>query len=237
MSSAEKKKYKPQLIFKDKQIFLVNKPAGWVTLNVDTYSGETLEDWVVKNIQFSNSAFQKKRAGIVHRLDKDTWGIVLGARNKRDFNFLQQQFKKRQVRKKYLALVSGELRSEGKVVSPIGRMSYNRFKYGVTPDGKQAETRFKPKDKYIIEGRVYTLVEVWPKTGRTHQIRVHMQYLSHPVYGDSLYGGKLAEKRTMFLVAQEISFLHPKSKEEISFRIDLPQELEIILKNAKKKES
>jgi len=237
VSSAEKKKYNPQLVFKDKNIFLVNKPAGWVTLNVDTYQGKTLEDWVNENIQFSNHSFPIKRAGIVHRLDKDTWGIILGTSNERDFNFLQRQFKKRQVRKKYLALVSGELRSEGKVVSPVGRLSYNRFKYGVNPDGKEAETRFKPRERYLLGGRVYTLVEVWPKTGRTHQIRVHMQYLGHPVYGDGLYGGKLAEDRTMFLVAQEISFLHPKSREEISFKVDLPEELKSILKNAEKKES
>ncbi len=208
-----------------------------MTLNVDTYQGKTLEDWVVKNIQFSNYNFQKNRGGIVHRLDKDTWGIILGAKNKEAFDFLQGQFKSRQVKKKYLALVRGDLKSEGKVVSPVGRLPYNRLRYGVNPDGKKAETRFKPVGKYFIEGNVYTLVEVWPKTGRTHQIRVHLQYLGHPIYGDSLYGGKLGEDRTMFLVAQEIAFLHPEKEERVSFKVGLPGELKKILEHAKKEKT
>jgi len=236
--SAKKKRksLEPEIVFEDDYVFLVNKPAGWVTLRVNTYQGITLQDWVEKNIQFPNLRFLKKRGGLAHRLDKDTWGLVLGAKRKQAFNILQAQFKKRLVKKKYLALLRGELKSKGKIVSPIGRLPYNKLRYGVVPDGKEAETEFEPVGKYIIKEEIYTLVKVGLKTGRTHQIRVHFKHLGHPVYGDCMYGGKKEEGKWMFLIAKEISFLHPEREKEMEFEIGLPKELKEVIINAKKTE-
>lgn len=235
MSNAAKKSLEPKIVYQDDQIFLVNKPGGWVTLKVKTYDGCTLQEWVDKNVREARKV-RKVRSGIVHRLDKDTWGLVLGAKNKPAFDFLQNQFKKRKVKKEYWALVHGNLRSRGEVVSPIGRLAYNRFKYGVQPDGKSAQTKFEPGGNYKIGDDLYTLVKVWPKTGRTHQIRVHLKYLGHPIYGDSLYGIDEDESRPMFLVAKKISFLHPKTQKKVRFKIDLPEAIKNIIENAKETE-
>ncbi len=235
MSTAEKKNLKPKVIYQDDHLFLVNKPGGWVTLKVKTYQGITLQDWVNNNVREVRKALDGReavcRSGIVHRLDKDTWGIVLGAKNQQVFENLQNQFKQRLVKKTYNALIHGELKTSGKVVSPVGRLSYNRFKYGVKLDGKPAETKFEPIKNYRINGRNYTLVKVWPKTGRTHQIRVHFKYLGHPLWGDSLYGGKESKERSMFLVAQKISFFHPGIDKRVKYQIGLPDKLKKILEN------
>lgn len=231
MSSVKKKNLEPEIIYQDKYIFLVNKPSGWVILKVDTYQGFTLQDWVEEKIQDSSFA---RRNGIAHRLDKDTWGIILGAKDKKSFDFLQSQFKHREVEKEYRALVRGELKSEGKVVSPIGRLSHNRLKMTVTASGKPAETKFKPIGQYKIDGNIYTLVVVWPKTGRTHQIRIHFKYLGHPIFGDQLYGGKREKGKEMFLVARKIKFIHPQFHNKVEFEIDLPYALERIINDAQK---
>ncbi len=231
MSPVKKRNLKPEIIFEDSDIFLINKPAGWVTLNVQTYQGITLQDWVSKNVNINFV----HRCGIVHRLDKGTWGIVLAAKNKICFEELQKQFKQRKVKKEYLGLVRGELRSKGELVSPVGRLPYNKLRYGVTLEGKPAQTKFKPVKTYLVDGDIYTLVKVWPKTGRTHQIRVHFKHLGHPLYGDSLYGGKKEEEKPMFLVARKINFLHPKLRKRMTFKIKLPDVLKEVIKNGKKK--
>lgn len=239
MSNVKRRLPDPKIVFQDKYIFVINKPAGWVTLNVNTYNGRTLQAWVEKHLKIENckledsSAFNR-RYGIVHRLDKDTWGLVLGAKDKHSFQILQSQFKARQVKKEYWALVRGKLKSEGKLVSPVGRLPNNKLKRGVSLTGKPAETKFKPFCYYKINGQVYTLVIVWPKTGRTHQIRVHFKYLGHPLYGDQIYGGKKEKGKNMFLVAKKISFSHPKTKDINQFEIDLPIILKKIINEAKK---
>jgi 23S rRNA pseudouridine1911/1915/1917 synthase len=239
VSSVKKRSPEPEIIYQNGCVFLVNKPSGWVTLRVWTYQGFTLQDWVNKNVQCSMSHVQgssfAERNGIVHRLDKDTWGIVLGAKNVESFKFLQRQFRQREIKKEYWVLVRGRLRSKGEVVSPIGRLPRNRMKMGVTTSGKPAETRFKPIREYKINDDVYTLIKVWPKTGRTHQIRVHFKYLGHPVFGDQLYGGKKEENKKMFLVAKKIGFVHPDNMEKKEFEIDLPDSLRRMLINAEEK--
>ncbi len=241
MSSVKKKLPDPEIIYQDKNIFVINKPAGWVTLKVNTYKGFTLQDWVEKKFQeirqarnrYKNSAFIR-RFGIAHRLDKDTSGLILGGKDEQSFQALQSQFKTRQVKKEYWALVRGKLKSEGKLVSPIGRLPSNKLKRGVTLTGKPSVTKFKPLCYYKINNQVYTLVIVWPKTGRTHQIRVHFKHLGHPVFGDQLYGGKKETNKNMFLVAKKISFFHPKTENIYQFEIDLPIKLRRIIDEAKK---
>lgn len=233
---------KIKVIYQDDFLLVVNKPGGLVVLRTLTCHEKTLQDWVDDNFQFS--VFPKKgslrdnfqfasdfarRAGIVHRLDKDTWGLILIAKNKKIFNQLQQQFKERNVEKTYWALVRGKLLGEGKVVAPIGRLARDRLKFGVVVKGKSAETNYRVIRQLKFCGEGYTLVAVKPKTGRTHQIRVHFRYLGHPIFGDSAYGGKKERGKPMFLIAKKIKFLHPGTGREVSFEVKLPRELARII--------
>ncbi|MCL5113658.1 MAG: RluA family pseudouridine synthase [Patescibacteria group bacterium] len=183
-----------------------------------------------------------KRAGIVHRLDKETSGILLIAKNPDVFLNLQSQFKERKVRKTYIALVHGIVRpEEGEIDVPLGRLSFNRKRFGVVAGGRESTTRYKVLTiKYLMTGKreeVLSLLELNPKTGRTHQIRVHLKYFNHPVFADSLYAGRKTARGDrkllprLFLHAAKISFEHPRTKKIISFESPLPEQLENFLKN------
>jgi len=216
---------KIEVVYQDRFLAVLNKPAGVVVLKGPTVKGLTLEDWLREN--FRSSAFNcyHYRAGIVHRLDKETWGLILVAKTDSVFTALQHQFKERKVKKIYWALVRGEPPAEGQIVAPIGRLPGRRLKWGVVPRGRKAITDYRLKRRLLINHQWYSLVEVRPITGRTHQIRVHFQYLGHPVFGDPLYGGRRERGRPMFLVAKTLEFFHPEKKERLTLTIDLPQEL------------
>ena len=222
------KNIKPNLsivIYEDGYLLVLNKPAGWVTLRSRNKMTSSLQDFVERNFKI----FVAGRAGIVHRLDKDTCGLVIVAKNERVFQDLQKQFKKRQVKKVYWALICGRLSGEGEIFAPVKRTDNKKLKFEVGVGGRQAETKFKVLKNVVLYGKIFTLVEVRPKTGRTHQIRVHFKYLGHPIFGDKVYGGKESAKGPMFLVAKGISFLHPVTGEKLKFSIDLPKDLEKIL--------
>ncbi len=212
----------------------LNKPAGLVVLNGPTVRGETLEEWI--RAHFPDLVFNQKheRAGIVHRLDKETWGLILVAKNQSVFLSLQQQFKERTIKKVYWALVWGNPPKEGRITAPVGRLPGRRLKWGVRPGGRPAITDYQLKKKVLIGQQEYSLVEVRPLTGRTHQIRVHFQYLGHPIFGDQFYGGRRERGRPMFLIAKELEFFHPKKQELLKLVIDLPRELLIWLNQDEK---
>ncbi len=231
---------KPSIVFEDDSMVAVVKPYGMIVNNADTSKHEyTLQDWVKENINIDKKSADKDsdfylRDGIVHRLDKETSGIILIAKNEKAFKNLQSQFKNRQVEKCYLALCHGEFSEEGKVVVPVGRLPWNRMRFGVIPKGKNAETDFKPDSVYEDpddRNLRLSLVKAYPKTGRTHQIRVHLQYINHPIYSDILYSGRKISRRDRkrlprhFLHAAEISFNHPETFERISISSDLPDDL------------
>lgn len=239
----------PSIIFEDKSMAAVEKPYGMIVNNADTSRHEyTLQDWVKENINLDKKSVDKDsdfylRDGVVHRLDKETSGIILIAKNEKTFKNLQSQFKNREVEKCYLALCHGEFSEEGKVVVPVGRLPWNRMRFGVIPKGKNAETDFKlqsvykdPDDKSLK----LSLVRAYPKTGRTHQIRVHLQYINHPIYSDILYSGRKISRRDRkrlsrhFLHAAEISFNHPNTNERISISSDLPDDLSEFINTLKK---
>ncbi len=241
----------PVTIYEDDSMLAVVKPYGMIVNNADTSRHEfTLQDWVEKKSILHLESEDKdgasefaKRAGIVHRLDKETSGILLIAKNADSFKELQRQFKEREVKKTYLALCHGEFKGEGGVSVPVGRLPWNRTRFGVVPDGRSAETNFKPKD--IFEDPddnklKLSLVEAFPKTGRTHQIRVHLQYLNHPIYSDILYGGRKQAKRDRknlsrhFLHAKKIEFVHPVSKKNMILDSELPNDLDAFLKTLNK---
>lgn len=228
---------KPQIVFEDSVILVGNKPAGWVTLNVPSFTGPTIQDWLKNNFdlnqwQLGEKTSARKRSGIAHRLDKDTWGLLLVAKSDQAFNNLQTQFKQRTVKKIYWALVSGELKGEGEIKAPIDRAPYDGTQFDVVPGGKSAHTIFKVINHYKINQKEYSLVRVRLKTGRTHQIRVHFKYLGHPLFGDPIYG---RNEGVMFLVAKEIGIKHPVKDKKMNFKIDLPDQLKQILERADEK--
>ena len=197
-----------------------------------------------------------KRKGIVHRLDKETSGILLIAKNPASFLNLQKQFKERRVEKTYIALVHGEVKPEiGEINVPVGRLPFNRKRFGVVAGGREAVTKYKllsvfssrlsSNSQPVLGSSVqknrqqitesYSLLELYPKTGRTHQIRVHLKYFGHPVFSDPLYSGRKTARKDrkvlprLFLHAFEISFLHPKTGKEVSFKSNLPVQLQNFL--------
>lgn len=219
------------IIYEDDSLLVVNKPAGLVTLRTSSYRGKTLQDWVEERLEIRIGG----RAGIAHRLDKETWGIILIAKNQSVFKELQNQFKERRVTKKYFVLVRGIIPSKGRIVAPLGRSPGNNLKFGVIPGGKRAETEYEVIDRVKINGEDFDLVEVKLKTGRTHQIRVHFKYLGHSVFGDGVYGGRRERGKPMFLVAKEIEFFHPVKKKMVKFTIGLPDLLKSIISRNEKK--
>ncbi len=216
-----------EIIFEDKDILVINKPAGLVVTSEGVKKEVTLEDYL-RDKYLENAKLP--RAGIVHRLDKGTSGVMVIAKNNRALDELKRQFKQRLTKKRYWAFIGGEVVTDGEIKVPIKRSKYQFGRWGVNPEGKEAWTIFKLLKKYKRQGRFYSLVEIDLKTGRTHQIRVHFSYLRWPLLGDRLYGGETNEWIDHpFLHAKELTFLHPSSGEKVCFESDLPDELEKVL--------
>lgn len=234
--------FKPELLYSDDDILIFSKPAGMIVNNADTSRKVfTLQDFVKKNyplkVDKSDDEDFVNREGIVHRLDKETSGVILVARNSESFKNLQAQFKNRQVKKEYTALVHGRIVGEGEIKAPIGRLPWNRMRFGILPSGRESFTRFK-----VLEYReskkteeILSLVRVFPETGRTHQIRVHFQYAGFPIFSDALYAGRKTyakDKKFLsrhFLHASSIEFLHPKTGKTVKQVAPFPEELEEFL--------
>lgn len=227
-----------KIIYEDSDILVIDKPSGITVNNSDTTKNEeTLQDFVEKKLNIKSSKPDDlgdsdfyDRSGIVHRIDKETSGILLVAKNRESFENLQLQFKERKVNKAYVALVHGHVdSSEGEIIVPVGRLPWNRKRFGVLIGGREAITGYRVLEK--LE-KPFTLLELIPKTGRTHQIRVHLQYFNHPIFGDFLYAGRKTSRQDrkilerFFLHAQKINFYHPKTGERVDFESKLPWELQ-----------
>lgn len=289
----------PQIIFQDDHLLVINKPSGWVVNRAKSVKGPTIQDWVVKHF-FSGKArplrYLKGRAfpssevinnflarsGIVHRLDKDTSGLLIIAKTSKSFINLQKQFKDRQVKKTYLALVHGRVEpGEGTISVPVGRQTFNRKKFGVIPTGRPSITKYEVDRYYSSSGTPvlhrdhevekpgpspslefsttapfdawqagsnnnlskvkrsnvpqYTLLRLHPQTGRTHQLRVHLKYIGHPIVSDPLYVGKKTLKKDLqwcprlFLHAYKLDFIHPQFDKSIKLVANLPNDLQIAI--------
>lgn len=229
-----------KILYEDNNFLVLDKPAGITVNRSDTTKGEyTLQDYVEQKLKIQNPESEVdmnsdfyQRSGIVHRIDKETSGILLVAKNIKSFENLQAQFKERKVKKTYVALVHGEVKpDEGEIKVPVGRLPWNRKRFGVLAGGKQALTKYRVIKKF----KGFTLLELNPETGRTHQIRVHLKYFNHPIFGDSLYAGRRTARddrkvlARVFLHAQKISFYNPQNNQLISFESPLPVELTNIL--------
>lgn len=251
------------ILFEDATLLVIDKPANIVVNRAESVKTGTVQDWVdenfkpasparlaeseraggsqnshpkagrprAENLKDTDSEFIS-RSGIVHRIDKETSGCLMIAKNLESFYALQASFKSHEVTKEYIALIHGHLvPKEGSINAPIGRLPWNREHFGVVPGGKEAHTKYIVNNYY----KNYTLVALYPKSGRTHQLRVHMKYLGFPIVGDYLYGGRkqmLDDRRfcpRVFLHAAKISFPHPVTKNMIEVMSKLPSDLQKVL--------
>lgn len=239
------------IVFEDDFLLVINKPAGLVVNRADTTAKvETVQDWLdsrkpktgrliaenrkqrTDNQQDILNEFHS-RSGIVHRLDKDTSGLLIIAKTPEAFEKLKEQFKSREVTKKYLALVHGKVEPPtGSINAPIERNPFNRKHFGVFPGGREALTEYRTVSNYRLRTTDYSLLEVSPHTGRTHQIRVHLKYINHPIVSDPLYSGRKQYREDLkicprlFLHAFSLSFIHPVNGQGLSFEAPLPSDLE-----------
>ena len=229
---------KPVILFENNDFAVVDKPCGLtVNRSETTKNQQTLQDWIERELRIKNYELRidkeedfYKRSGIVHRLDKDTSGLILVAKNPQAFANLQEQFKLRLVKKTYLALVWGKLTADGEISAPITRNPFNRKRFGIFVGGKEAHTRYHVLNNITIQRQEISLLEASPITGRTHQIRVHLSYIGHPLVGDPLYSGRkrgrvgLEMFGRLMLHAYKISFLDPKDNQKVEFKSEIPEE-------------
>ncbi len=224
------------IVYQDEEILVINKPAGLVMHpGAGNWSG-TVQNGL---LHLDASLAQVPRAGIVHRLDKDTTGLFVVARTLRAHKSLVEQLQEHRVARNYLAIVNRVLISGGTVNLPIGRHSRDRKRMAVQESGKVAVTHYRLAEKF----RMHTLLSVQLETGRTHQIRVHMAHINHPLLGDRTYGGRpkfppkctqtlrdqISDFRRQALHARRLTLQHPTTGEQLSWQVDLPDDMQSML--------
>ncbi len=219
----EKEDIELDVVYEDSDILIINKPQGMVVHPANGHYEHTLVNAILHHCNDLSGINGVMRPGIVHRIDKDTSGLICVAKNDKAHLFLAEQLKDHTMAREYTALVRGVIpENSGEINMPIGRDRNNRQKMAVTrTNSKEAITYFKVIKRFSNN----TLIECKLKTGRTHQIRVHMSYIGFPVEGDPLYCGKKYDtlyKNGQLLVATSLKLIHPSSKEEMEFKIDLP---------------
>jgi 23S rRNA pseudouridine1911/1915/1917 synthase len=269
----------PSIVWEDDDLLLLSKPAGWVVNQAETTTAPTIQAWMAERLSERVAAEStwkplvpadfaddfgdpesifRLRQGMVHRLDKDTSGVLIWAKNPGSLVNLLKQFKERLTQKEYQCLVHGRFRvKEDTIELPIGRSAQKRLQFDVTPTGRPASTAYQVLAEYggldlakLREAQIevknaakqlrlyqgFTLLSCQPKTGRTHQIRVHMKAITHPLVGDLLYVGK---KRAVldrlwcprqFLHAANLTFTHPRTGERMTHSAPLPTDLLDVLK-------
>lgn len=214
------------IVYEDDDMIVVNKPQGMVVHPAPGHPDHTLVNALLYHSPLStiNGTF---RPGIVHRIDKDTSGLLMVAKNDLAHQSLAEQLRNKTNKREYLALVYGQIKEdEGTIDAPLGRNSQDRKKQAVVKDGRHAVTHFKVVKRYDN----FTLVKCILETGRTHQIRVHMKYIGHPLVGDPLYGPrKVIGKNGQFLHAALLGFKHPRTGEEMVFEAPLPENFQKML--------
>ena len=214
------------VIYQDEDVIVVDKPAGLTVHPAPGHPGGTLVNALLALDPELAALGDRVRPGIVHRLDRDTSGLLVVARNERARADLTRQRKQREVSKTYLALVQGVPKPpQGTVEAPIGRHPRNRKKMAVIAGGREAETRYRVREE--IDG--FALLEVEPVTGRTHQVRVHLAAIGHPVVGDAVYGKRSEIVGRQFLHAWRLAFDLPSSGRRVEFESPLPADLRAAL--------
>ena len=222
---------KIDIVFEDKDIAIINKQAGLVVHPAQGHYSGTLVNAILYHIKDLSGINGEIRPGIVHRLDKDTSGLIIIAKNDKAHLELTNMFQNKEIKKTYLAIVKGKLnKKKGRIVTQIGRDRNDRKKMAVLDSltqGKNAITNFR----VIDQNERFSLIKVDIETGRTHQIRVHMKYMGYPILGDAVYGRVDSEKRQM-LHAYKLEFLHPITKEKMEIIAELPDDFKkTLIKN------
>ena len=214
------------IVYEDDDVIVVNKPQGMVVHPAPGHPNHTLVNALLYHSPLStiNGTF---RPGIVHRIDKDTSGLLMVAKNDLAHQSLAEQLRNKTNKREYLALVYGQIKEdEGTIDAPLGRNPQDRKKQAVVKSGRHAVTHFKVMKRYDN----FTLVKCILETGRTHQIRVHMKYIGHPLVGDPLYGPrKVIGKDGQFLHAALLGFKHPRTGKEMIFEAPLPENFQKML--------
>lgn len=216
------------IYYEDSDVIVVNKPSGMVVHPAfGNYSG-TLVNALMYHCKDLSAIAGVVRAGIVHRIDKDTSGLLVACKNDEAHKNLSEQFFNKTVTRKYYAICYGVIdHNYGKIDAPLGRDITNRQKMAVVEGGKHAVTNFRVLERF----KDFTLLELQLETGRTHQIRVHMNYIGHPIAGDPLYGPrKVIGTHGQYLHAKTLGFTHPRTKEFLQFECPLPDYFEEFLK-------
>ena len=209
-----------EIVYQDEDVAVINKPQGMVVHPSAGHTSGTLVNALMYHIQDLSGINGVLRPGIVHRIDKDTSGLLMIAKNDQAHVALADELKDKKSLRKYWAIVHGNLPNDrGVIEAPIGRSEKDRKKQAVTAKGKPALTRFQVLERFGD----YSLVELQLETGRTHQIRVHMAYIGHPVAGDEVYGPRKTLKgHGQFLHARTLGFTHPQTGEELEFTAEVP---------------
>lgn len=209
-----------EIVYEDSDVAVVNKPQGMVVHPSAGHASGTLVNALLYHVKDLSTINGVVRPGIVHRIDKDTSGLLMIAKNDKAHQALAQELKEKKSLRQYVAIVHGNLPNDrGVIEAPIGRSDKDRKKQAVTAKGKPALTRFQVLERFGD----FTLVELTLETGRTHQIRVHMAYIGHPIAGDPVYGPrKTLAGHGQFLHAQTLGFTHPTTGELMTFSVDAP---------------
>ena len=210
-----------EIVYQDADVAVVNKPQGMVVHPSAGHTSGTLVNALMYHIKDLSGINGELRPGIVHRIDKDTSGLLMVAKNDAAHVALADELKAKKSLRKYWAIVHGNLPNDrGVIEAPIGRSDKDRKKQAVTAKGKPALTRFQVLERFGD----YSLVELQLETGRTHQIRVHMAYIGHPVAGDEVYGPRRTLKgQGQFLHAKTLGFTHPRTGEVMEFSVEVPE--------------
>jgi len=209
------------IVYEDDDVLVVNKPSGMVVHPAPGHYQDTLVNGLLWHIKKLSNVNGETRPGIVHRIDKDTSGLLMVAKNNYAHDILAKELQEKKTKREYIALVDGVINNKrGRINAPIGRDKLNRLKMAITASGKEAITNFEVIETFEDS----TLIKCVLETGRTHQIRVHLQYINHPLVNDYVYGNAKPNDFGQYLHAQTIGFTHPKTKEWLEFSCELPTE-------------
>ncbi len=219
------------IVYEDDDIIVINKPRDLVVHPSNGHEDGTLVNALLAHCTNLSGINGVKRPGIVHRIDKDTTGLLVVAKNDYAHEFLAKQLEDHTLHREYIALVKGVIKEDdGKIIAPIGRDKYNRQKMAVdVKNGKPAVTHFHVLKRF----NQYTLISCVLETGRTHQIRVHMNYIGYPIEGDLVYGPKshLLFDKGQLLHAEKLILIHPKTKKKMTFSAPLPKDFQDVIDN------
>lgn len=218
----EKKDIKIDVVYEDADVIVVNKESGMVVHPANGHYDDTLVNALMYHCTDLSTINGEIRPGIVHRIDKDTSGLLVACKNDHAHNHIAKQLKEKSSTRIYLSIVYGNFEHNfGKIDAPIARDPYDRKKMAIVEGGKEAVTHFKVLERYGD----FSLLELKLETGRTHQIRVHMNYIGHPVLGDPLYGKKKnVTPFGQYLHAATLGFVHPSTNEFMEFKAEPPKE-------------